>query len=57
MCQAVSKEYPNAIFFTSKLVFERDNWLTSILHNQAALALQRRLHFDGLQVVILPMKV
>jgi len=57
MCQAVSKEYPNAIFFTSKLVFEHDNWLTRILHNQAALALQRRLHFDGLQVVILPMKV
>jgi amino acid transporter len=57
LCEDISKEYPNAIFFTSKLVFEHDNWFTRLLHNQAALAIQRRLHFDGLQMVILPMKV
>jgi len=57
MCREVSGAHPNAIFFTSKLVFESENWLTRLLHNQAALALQRRLHFDGLQMVILPMKV
>ncbi|WDZ94917.1 APC family permease [Herbaspirillum sp. WKF16] len=57
LCFEVSKEYPNAIFFTSKLIFERDNWFIRLLHNQAALAVQRRLHFDGLQMVILPMKV
>jgi hypothetical protein len=57
LCQDISNEYPNAIFFTSKLIFEQDNWFTRLLHNQAALAIQRRLHFDGLQMVILPMKV
>jgi amino acid transporter len=57
LCEEISKEYPNAIFFTSKLIFEQDNWFTRLLHNQAALAIQRRLHFDGLQMVILPMKV
>ena len=57
MCEEISKEYPNAIFFTSKLVFEQDNWFTRLLHNQAALAIQRRLHFKGLQMIILPMKV
>ena len=57
LCEEVNKEYPNAIFFTSKLIFEYDNWFTRLLHNQAALAIQRRLHFDGLQMVILPMKV
>ncbi len=57
LCEEISKEYPNSIFFTSKLIFEHDNWFTRILHNQAALAIQRRLHFDGLQMVILPMKV
>jgi amino acid transporter len=56
-CEDISKEYPNAIFFTSKLIFEQDNWFTRLLHNQAALAIQRRLHFEGLQMVILPMKV
>jgi len=57
LCEEINKEYPNAIFFTSKLIFEYDNWFTRLLHNQAALAIQRRLHFDGLQMVILPMKV
>lgn len=57
LCEEISKEYPNSIFFTSKLVFEQDNWFTRLLHNQAALAIQRRLHFEGLQMVILPMKV
>jgi hypothetical protein len=57
LCEDISKRYPNAIFFTSKLIFEKDNWFIRLLHNQAALAIQRRLHFDGLQMVILPMKV
>ncbi|MEB0134873.1 APC family permease [Actimicrobium sp. CCC2.4] len=56
-CEDISRTYPNAIFFTSKLIFEADNWFIRLLHNQAALAIQRRLHFDGLQMVILPMKV
>jgi len=57
LCEATNVEYPNSIFFTSKLIFESDNWFTRLLHNQAALAIQRRLHFEGLQMVILPMKV
>jgi amino acid transporter len=57
MCEEINREYPNTIFFTSKLIFETDNWFTRVLHNQAALAVQRRLHLEGLQMVILPMKV
>jgi amino acid transporter len=57
MCEEISHEFPNSIFFTSKLIFAKDNWLTRLLHNQAALAVQRRLHLEGLQMVILPMKV
>jgi hypothetical protein len=57
LCETISKEYPSSIFFTSKLIFEHDNWFTRLLHNQAALAIQRRLHFESLQMVILPMKV
>jgi amino acid transporter len=57
MCEQVNREYPNSIFFTSKLIFASDNWFTRLLHNQAALAVQRRLHLEGLQMVILPMKV
>jgi amino acid transporter len=57
MCEQINSEYPNSIFFTSKLIFASDNWFTRLLHNQAALAVQRRLHLEGLQMVILPMKV
>jgi amino acid transporter len=57
LCEEISHEFPNAIFFTSKLIFASDNWFTRLLHNQAALAVQRRLHLEGLQMVILPMKV
>lgn len=57
LCEEISHDFPNAIFFTSKLIFETDNWFTRLLHNQAALAVQRRLHLEGLQMVILPMKV
>jgi hypothetical protein len=57
MCEEINSTFPNSIFFTSKLIFATDNWFTRLLHNQAALAVQRRLHLEGLQMVILPMKV
>ena len=50
-------EFPNCIFFASKLIFVNDNWMTRILHNQTALAMQRLLHLQGMFMVILPMKV
>lgn len=57
LADAVAKEFPNTIFFTSKLIFKRDNWLVRLLHNQAALAIQRRLHLEGRQMVILPLQL
>lgn len=53
----VTKEFPNTIFFTSKLIFRRDNWLIRLLHNQAALDIQRQLHLEGRQMVILPLQL
>ncbi len=57
LADQVQKDFPNCIFFTSKLIFERENWLIRLLHNQAALAIQRQLHLHGQQMVILPMKI
>ncbi len=53
----VRDEFPNCVFFASKLIFVHDNWLTRILHNQTALTMQRVLHLQGMFMVILPMKV
>jgi amino acid transporter len=53
----VTRDFPNCVFFASKLIFVHDNFFTRWLHNQTALALQQRLHLQGIQMVILPMKV
>ena len=57
LAEEVEREFGNCVFFTSKLVFRNENWFTRLLHNQAALALQRRLHLNGMQMVILPMQL
>lgn len=57
LVQEVIAEYPNSVCFAAKLIFTRDNVFIRWLHNQTALAMQRRLHFRGQQMVILPMKV
>ncbi|MEK7437353.1 MAG: APC family permease [Pseudomonadota bacterium] len=57
LAQQMHEEFPNCMFFASKLVFQSENWLIRLLHNEAALAIQRRLHLQGLQMVILPMKI
>jgi len=57
LAEEIQREYPNCVFFTSKLVFRSENWLTRLLHNQTALALQRKLHLSGMQMVILPMQL
>ena len=57
LAEEIQREYANCVFFTSKLVFRSENWVTRLLHNQTALAMQRRLHLAGLQMVILPMQL
>lgn len=53
----VAQDFPNCVFFASKLIFVHDNFFTRWLHNQTPLAMQQRLHLQGMQMVILPMKV
>lgn len=57
LCERARAEFPNVVFFTSKLVFEKDHWYIRLLHNQVAYEMQRRLQLEGMQMVILPMKV
>lgn len=57
LAEEVGGKYPNCIFFASKLIFEHDNWITRILHNETPTTLQRQLHLQGKELVILPMKI
>ena len=43
LCREARTEFPNIVFFASKLVFERETWITRLLHNQLVYAVQRRL--------------
>ena len=56
LCHQARVEFPNIVFFASKLVFAHETWITRTLHNQIVFAMQRRLQTEGMQMVILPMQ-
>ena len=57
LAETIYQDFPHSIFFTSKLIFERDNWYIRQLHSEAALTMLRRLHLRNMPMVILPMKL
>jgi amino acid transporter len=57
MTEALLKKYPNAVFFGGQLVFSADSFVTRVLHNYTAFAVQRRFYRDGIPVIILPVRV
>jgi amino acid transporter len=57
LCRQVAQRYPGVTFFAGKLVFQREKWYHRLLHNETATALQRRLHWQGLPLLILPVRV
>ena len=50
-------EFPRAVFFAGKLVFQKERWFQRLLHNETAYQLQRRLQFDGLNAMVMPVRV
>jgi uncharacterized membrane protein SirB2 len=57
VCKQIAEEYPRAIFFMGKLIFRDEKWYYRLLHNETPNAIQRRLQFDGLQAIVLPIRV
>jgi len=57
LAEEIAKEYERPIFFAGKLIFERERWWDRFLHNETAFAIQRRLQFAGLPMVVLPVRV
>jgi amino acid transporter len=57
LCVAVAKEYPRSVIFAGKLVFQRERWFQRLLHNETAYQLQRRLQFEGLNAMVMPVRV
>jgi hypothetical protein len=57
LCLDVAKEFPKSTFFSGKMVFQRERWYHALLHNNTALALQKRLQWAGKTMVTLPVRL
>lgn len=56
LCQAVAKEFPRCTVFTSRLIFSRESIFQRFLHNETPFAIQRRLQWQGITTVVLPIR-
>ena len=57
LCAEVAREFPRAVFFAGKLVFQKEHFFQRLLHNESAYELQRRLQFAGMNAMVLPVRV
>jgi hypothetical protein len=57
VCVEIAAEFPRSVFFGGKLVFQRETWYSRVLHNETATAIQRRLQWQALPMVVLPVRV
>jgi hypothetical protein len=57
LCLEVAREFPHVVFFAGKMIFQREKWYHRLLHNETALAVERRLRWMGKTMVTLPVRV
>jgi amino acid transporter len=57
LCTELKQEFPRAVVFSGKLIFKSEKWFHKLLHNETAMAIQRRLQFEGVQAIVLPVRV
>jgi amino acid transporter len=57
LCKSVANDFPKSVFFAGKLIFQQENFLTRLLHNHTPFTLEQRLQFEGLEMMILPIRV
>jgi len=57
LIKQVGALFPDSVCFSNKLILPANRWFSEWLHNQTALSLQRQLHFEGIPLVIFPVKL
>jgi amino acid transporter len=57
LAEVIHVDFPDCIFFTSKLILKHDNWYIRQLHSEAALTMLRQLHLRDMPMVVLPMRL
>lgn len=56
ICKELQTEFPRTVVFSGKLVFKKEQWYHRLLHSETAMAIQRRLQFEGVQSIVLPVR-
>jgi amino acid transporter len=57
LCREVALRFPRCVFFAGKLIFQQESWYQRILHNETAAAVERRLQFAGLPMIVMPVRM
>jgi len=57
LCESLAQEFHKSMVFTGKLIFRQEHFFQRLLHNETAYAIQRRLQWNGIETVILPIRV
>lgn len=57
LCNSLRREFPESTVFTGQLTFRLEKFYHKMLHNETAFAIQRRLQWDGITTVILPIRI
>jgi amino acid transporter len=57
LCKDIKKDFPRSTVFTGKLTFRKEKFYHKMLHNETAFAIQRRLHWDEITSMILPIRM
>src|SRR5205823_14568242 len=57
ICTHLVKEFHRPVVFAGQLVFQRETLFTRSLHHETSFSIQRRLQFQGIQVIVLPIRV
>jgi amino acid transporter len=57
LCLEVAQEFPKVTFFAGKVLFQKEKWYQNLLHNETAMAIQKRLQWAGKMVVVVPARV
>jgi len=57
LCLNLAQDFPQVTFFAGKILFQKERWYQSLLHNETAMAIQKRLQWAGKTVVVVPARV
>jgi len=57
VCLETNARYPNSTVFSGQLIFPLQKFYHWILHNQTSSAIQRRLQWEGIKTMILPVRI